>query len=447
VPAAWQLLTEEPAERARLPSLRALLDLPSEPAGPPNRARRVLRVVLDGGVFFLKITLRTQWKNRLRYRLTEPLARDDAERELLVTRALRDAGIGAPRPVAYGRDGETSYYLCAALPGRSLAEFATDAGVDAELLRASAAFCGGLLARGFRLPDLSADHVFAERRGPAWAFSVLDLANGSIAPPGAAPHRLCVRVLRRFARSVRTLPVGPESARRFALRLLHAAGRRGPAARSVLDALPNVHTAARYEAAGKSASYAGRDPRRAERERRLLERVWPGRPGETVLDLPCGAGRLLPFLEARDHRVVQADGAFAMLRQARAQGHAAMAQLQADALSVPFQGGAVDGVVMFRFLHHLPGEARRRAIAEACRTARRFVAVTFFHPCSAHHLRRWLRGLGGAPRTRHAITLRRLRREFATHGFGLAAHAAELPFAKDLWLASFEREPALTGAG
>jgi hypothetical protein len=102
---------------------------------------------------------------------------------------------------------------------------------------------------------------------------------------------------------------------------------------------------------------------------------------------------------------------------------------------------------MFRFLHHLPGEARRRAIAEACRTARRFVAVTFFHPCSAHHLRRWLRGLGGAPRTRHAITLRRLRREFATHGFGLAAHAAELPFAKDLWLASFEREPALTGAG
>jgi hypothetical protein len=32
-------------------------------------------------------------------------------------------------------------------------------------------------------------------------------------------------------------------------------------------------------------------------------------------------------------------------------------------------------------------------------------------------------------------------------GFGLAAHAAELPFAKDLWLASFEREPALTGAG
>jgi ubiquinone/menaquinone biosynthesis C-methylase UbiE len=113
--------------------------------------------------------------------------------------------------------------------------------------------------------------------------------------------------------------------------------------------------------------------------------------------------------------------------------------VQADAQQMPFADGAVDGVLMFRFLHHLPPPARRAAIAEACRVARRFVTVSFFHPCSAHHLQRRLRRALGAPPTRFAATLARITADFARHGFRRCAHAAELPFARDLWLASFER--------
>jgi ubiquinone/menaquinone biosynthesis C-methylase UbiE len=116
-----------------------------------------------------------------------------------------------------------------------------------------------------------------------------------------------------------------------------------------------------------------------------------------------------------------------------------MATVQADALQMPFCDSAFDGVVMFRFLHHLTPEASRRGIAEACRTARRFVVVSFFHPCSFHHAQRWLRQLAGAPRTRYAVRLQRVVAWFAQHDFVLQKSAAELPFARDLWVAAFVR--------
>lgn len=174
--------------------------------------------------------------------------------------------------------------------------------------------------------------------------------------------------------------------------------------------------------------------------------MWPGRRGETVLDLPCGAGRLLPLL--RDElgaRVAQADGSLAMLRQALAAGAAPRAQ--ADAMATPFADRGVDGVVQFRFLHHLPADASDRAIAECCRVARRFVVVSFFHPCSAHALRRRLGAALGRPVRRHERTLAAIDRAFAAHGFARTACAADLPFARDLWVAAYERAVAPPSPG
>jgi hypothetical protein len=97
-------------------------------------------------------------------------------------------------------------------------------------------------------------------------------------------------------------------------------------------------------------------------------------------------------------------------------------------------------VVMFRFLHHLPPELARAALAEACRLARRFVVVSHFHPCSLHGLRRRVRELvAGRPSGRYALTAGRLQRWMAAHGFERAGLAAELPFLRDLWVASFVR--------
>jgi len=440
VQVTWQLLTDDADERRLFPDLMTTLRLPSSPAGPKNRLRHVTRIATQHGTFYLKTFTATQWKNRLWFWCSSPRAHDDAEREIRMTQALRNAGLQAPRPVALGRAGRSSFYLCAALPGSSCHDLLAAGDTDAQLSRRVAAHCGHLLRQGFRLPDLSADHVFVRRHGDDWDLAVLDLHNGSLRKPGPVKFRLARRVLQRFLRSVQDLPMSRPRALGFAARLLRAGGRSGAAARAVLAALPPLSTAGRYEVPGKSVAYAERNPTRTKKELRLLQQVWPGRAGETVLDLPCGAGRLLPLLAgAFGHPVVQADGALAMLRQARQRTATAVAAVQADALHMPFSDRAFDGVVMFRFLHHLPPDASRIAIAEACRTARRFVVVSFFHPCSLHHAQRWLRQLAGAPRTRYAVRLKRVAAWFAKHGFVLHESAAELPFARDLWIAAFVR--------
>jgi len=437
VRAAWDLLTEDPDERAVFSSLDAALALESTPAGPPNRHRHVVCLQACGRRYFLKCFARTQWKNRARFAATAPRAADDADRERRVTDALRRAGYGAPRPVAYGRRGAASYYLCAELDGTPLASKVAAGEVDAPLAAAVARHCGALLAAGFQLPDLSADHVFVGREDE---LHVLDLHNGGLGPPGAPGRKLLARVLRRFARSARSLPVSRAAAMRFGCRLLRAAGAPRTHRRALLTGAQPFGTAARYETRGRSRAYADRNPRRAAQERALLDRVWPGQPGEVVLDLPCGAGRLLPFLRDRGHRVLQADGALAMLQEAAARSLAGDLQLQADALHAPFADRTVDGVVMFRFLHHLPPDAARAALAEALRVARRFVVVSFFHPVSAHHLRRLARQALGAPATRFATSSRSVQRVAARHGFRLHRQTAQRPYVRDLWVASFVRD-------
>ncbi|MFT4511824.1 MAG: ubiquinone/menaquinone biosynthesis C-methylase UbiE [Planctomycetota bacterium] len=442
VPTTWRLFTDDEAEREVFKSLAAVLKLPNEPAGPPNRLRHVVRIEHAGQNYYLKTFQKTQWKNRVHFLLSEPRAVDDADRERKVTDALRQGGYQAPRPVAYGRDGAAAYYLCAQLPGESLAEHMQKGLVDAALGRQLAAHCGKLLAAGFQLPDLSADHVFpgvddgiAAHLQPA----VLDLHNGGTCVAGAPTRKVLGRVLRRFARSVRGLPVDRNLAMAFAVRLLRHAGTGKPERRQLLTAAQPFGTAARYELGNRSRNYAERNPKRAQRERELLERVWPGNNNETVLDLPCGTGRLLPFLREHGHQVAQGDGAFAMLEQADSRGMRGELLVQANALQIPFGDGSVDGVVMFRFLHHLPPEAAKSAIAEACRVARRFVVVSFFHPCSMHHLQRRTRQLLGTPATRFAMTLAAIKKTAKRHGFELHRSTAQLPFARDLWLASFTR--------
>ncbi len=434
-----EFVQADDAERALFPSREAILAHPHEAAAPQNRARSVLRVSAGGRTYYLKQFGPCAWKNRWRFATTLPHAKDDAERECAMTLALMARGVETPRPVLRGRarDGG-SFYLCAALPGIPLAEWLCARAHEPAMLKLCAAFCGDLLRSGFRLPDLSVDHVFVRQEGGSWRFALLDLHNSGICAEGPLPQRDGMRVLRRFQRSVQAIPLSRATAMRFAVRLLRHAGL-GDRVRAALRALPPMDTAARYEKSGKAKAYKDRNPARTERELALLASVWPGTKGETVLDAPAGAGRLTPFLHARGHRIARADGAFAMLEQARdAAGPAPAAQ--AHALALPFADRSFDGVVQFRFLHHLPPAAQKEAVAEACRTAKRFFVASFFHPCSAHHATRRLRDLvsGRAP-ARHAITLRRLQGWCASHGFELHACRAEAPFVKDLWVASFVR--------
>lgn len=435
---SWLFVDADPIERAAFADFDAVLARCSkEPVAPRNRLRVVhLATGEDGRRYFLKRFARTQLGNLLRNRLTAPRCRDDAAREALVAAALRARGFTAPRVVATGVREASSACLLAELPGDELRARIAAGRCDRALADRVARHCGAIARAGVTLPDLSALHVFVEGDDAATArFAVLDLHRGAVRRPGP---RDFVRMLRSFARSVHGLGVPRANALRFAVALLRAAGARR-ATRKVLRRVPPFDTHGRYDAAGRASRYRARDARRDAREIALLARVWPSGPCDAVLDVPCGGGRLAAFARAQDAGWSGTDRSREMLAVARSTADDAPL-CRSDAGALPFADASFCGAIVFRFLHHLPARDAARVCAEAARVARRFVVVSFFHPCSVHGLRRRLANrVRGRPATRFCARLGEVDRWFEAHGFVRAAHAADAPYLRELWLARYER--------
>lgn len=134
-----------------------------------------------------------------------------------------------------------------------------------------------------------------------------------------------------------------------------------------------------------SGRAAGRDPRLV---RRLL-----GRCGAlaTVLDVPCGTGRLHGELRSRAS-YTGVDVSAAMLAAAPADTRL----VRASAWALPFREDAFDAVVCCRLLHHLETrEERATLVAELARVARRYVIASFWDAGSWHAWRRRTGRRGG----------------------------------------------------
>jgi ubiquinone/menaquinone biosynthesis C-methylase UbiE len=95
---------------------------------------------------------------------------------------------------------------------------------------------------------------------------------------------------------------------------------------------------------------------------RLLERL---PPGARILDLGCGPGRDLAWLEAHDRCVFGADLSRGMLRQARQVTRAPLCQM--DMRSLGFPPAAFQGVWCCAALLHLPKNLLPGALAEIAR--------------------------------------------------------------------------------
>ena len=97
---------------------------------------------------------------------------------------------------------------------------------------------------------------------------------------------------------------------------------------------------------------------------------------ETLLDCPCGAGRMLPTVSHHARRVVGADLWPTMLREARRQGFELAA---ADVRRLPFADGCFDVAVCHRLLHHIVDSDERVVILrELARITRRGVVCSFW---------------------------------------------------------------------
>lgn len=125
-------------------------------------------------------------------------------------------------------------------------------------------------------------------------------------------------------------------------------------------------------------------------------------PGASILDLPCGTGRLMRILLDRGDRVTAADISEAMLRRARENYHTYCEQHNGDAppirfelrdvLASGFEDDAFDGVTCIRLFHHFAdAQTRRRALSELRRVCRGPIIVTFLNSFALDRVTSWLK--------------------------------------------------------
>jgi SAM-dependent methyltransferase len=145
---------------------------------------------------------------------------------------------------------------------------------------------------------------------------------------------------------------------------------------------------------------------------------------ETLLDVPCGGGRLSPQMEPYTDLLIEADAGLGQLRflQSAAKAETARAWMLASAFHLPFKPQSVDGLVCVRLCHHLPTPVEReRLIAELLRVARRFVIMTFFDYHSPKNYWRRARQPYNHKPPKLTMTVARVRELAREHGADLIA--------------------------
>jgi ubiquinone/menaquinone biosynthesis C-methylase UbiE len=195
----------------------------------------------------------------------------------------------------------------------------------------------------------------------------------------------------------------------------------------------------------KAHIYQHRKSHKHANEMRLLDRAFSLIPNEhTVLDVPCGGGRVFLRLAEKGYKVRAADLSDAMI--AVAQQNADQAGLgitveKGDIEALSHADRSVDTIVCFRLFQHFPTPAiRQRAVNEMCRVARQYVAISYFSPYSWTQAKLILREkLGGRKLRKFPTSLTEVEGYFANNGYRLVKDFAQLPLLHTLHLAVFER--------
>lgn len=199
----------------------------------------------------------------------------------------------------------------------------------------------------------------------------------------------------------------------------------------------------KWQAAGAGKRYrAARFATKQARERdpaavrELLARCGPL---DSVLDAPCGAGRLREAITASGARWTGVDVSHEMLSAVETGTGARRARASLAAL--PFRERQFDAVVCCRFLHHLHGdEALDRATRELARVSKRYVIASFWDSASLPALRvRWGLKRSEGPLGRVATSRARLTASFERAGLRVIAFRAHLRFVTQQTFVLLER--------
>jgi ubiquinone/menaquinone biosynthesis C-methylase UbiE len=140
---------------------------------------------------------------------------------------------------------------------------------------------------------------------------------------------------------------------------------------------------------------------------------------DSILDLPCGHGRLSDLLKSHCKRLIEADWSFTMVSLNQSDhGTDARSSFRASALQIPLPDRSVDVVVSFRLSHHLESqELREQHLRELFRVARKAVIVTWFSATSLKNLLREVRVRLAGKKRKNVLRNSRVREVAAATGF------------------------------
>lgn len=192
----------------------------------------------------------------------------------------------------------------------------------------------------------------------------------------------------------------------------------------------------RWQGAGSGEHYVTdrwRGQRARERDPRLVQRLLRALPegadARSILDVPCGTGRLEPALSAPF--VVQSDISMSMLRNvpdSASRGHL----LQSSATQLPFASDSFDVVVCCRLLHHLAKSGDRQAVLdELVRVSKGHVIASYWDAATYGAWRRRTNSplrRRKRPDVRQAVTLAQLNGELEAAGARLIKRAHSMRF-------------------
>lgn len=195
----------------------------------------------------------------------------------------------------------------------------------------------------------------------------------------------------------------------------------------------------------KATIYQHRKTHKHDGEMKLLDRAFKLIPKtHTVMDLPCGGGRVFLRLASQGYKVKAGDLSDAMI--AIAQQNADKAGLgitveKADVENLTQADKSIDTMVCFRLFQHFPTPAiRQRAVSELCRVSKQYVVLSYFSPFSWTQAKLILREkLGGRKLRKFPTSLNEVEGYFNKAGFRLVKDFGQLPYVKSLHLAVFER--------